>query len=153
MSEVRTLDKSVCGGLQVVWIRGVPGHGACVQRAPNNRISRVGEGAFDQFAENEGTKNTDAHSPKRRRLTRLESPNRHFIEAGDSDPLAHDDESFASDQPSSTQQPKEKSVQLPKIVFGTRLNKQKGSSLVFLVREDPNLCRCVLLYTSGRYRE
>ena len=118
------MDESECIGLLVVWIRGVPGHGACVQRAPNNRISRVGEGAFDQFAENEGTKNTDAHSPKRRRLTRLESPNRHFIEAGDSDPLAHDDESFASDQPSSTQQSKAKSVQLPKRAFGTRLNRK-----------------------------
>ena len=121
MSEVRTLDKSVCGGLQVVWIRGVPGHGACVQRATDNRISRVGEGAFDQFAENEGTKNTDEHSPKRRHFTSLGSPNRHFIETGDSDPHAHDDESFASDHPSSTQQSKEKSVHLPKRAFGTRL--------------------------------
>ncbi len=25
--------------------------------------------------------------------------------------------------------------------------------LVFLVREDPNLCRCVLLYVSGRYTD
>ena len=65
--------------------------------------SRVGEGVFDQFTENEGTKNTDTHSPKRWHLTRIDSPNRHFIESGDSDPLTHDDESFVSDQPSSTQ--------------------------------------------------
>ena len=84
--------------------------------------SRVGEVVFDQFAENEGTKNTDAHSPYRRRLTRLESPNLHFIEVGDSDPLGHDDESLASNQPSSTQQSKGKPVQLPKKAFGTGLN-------------------------------
>ena len=83
--------------------------------------SRVGEVVLDQFAENEGTKNTDEHSPKRRHFTSLGSPNRHFIETGDSDPHAHDDESFASDHPSSTQQSKEKSVHLPKRAFGTRL--------------------------------
>ena len=95
-----------------------------IQSVYEKHSARLVVEGYMQFAENEGTKNTGAPSPKRRRLTRLESPNRHFIEAGDSDPLAHDDESFASDQPSSTQQSKAKSVQLPKRAFGTRLNRK-----------------------------
>ena len=44
------------------------------------------------------------------------------MDTGDSDPRAHDKESCASDRSSTRQQSKEKSVQIPKREFGTRLN-------------------------------
>ena len=75
--------------------------------------------------------NPGSQSPKRKRLSRLlspqlASPNRHFIETGDSDPHYDDEESCASDGPSTRQQSQQKSVQLPKNArtFGTTLNRK-----------------------------